>query len=162
GRGLGRLERRAYRAGQLERECFVRLQTGIAVDGYGDRLRAGGGRVPAQQRATRVVVAVGDGRSAVDSRIDRKSTRLNSSHQITTLSLHDALPICGRGLGRLERRAYRAGQLERECFVRLQTGIAVDGYGDRLRAGGGRVPAQQRATRVVVAVGDGRSAVDSR
>src|SRR5947208_3069488 len=32
--------------------------------------------------------------------VDRKSTRLNSSHQINTLSLHDALPIYSRVLRR--------------------------------------------------------------
>src|SRR5476649_2189398 len=39
---------------------------------------------------------------------DRKSTRLNSSHtEIYTLSLHDALPIYGRGRPRLRRGAAR-------------------------------------------------------
>src|SRR5476649_960134 len=40
---------------------------------------------------------LGDQFTAADVYLDRKSTRLNSSHtEIYTLSLHDALPIYGR------------------------------------------------------------------
>src|SRR5476649_1329132 len=38
--------------------------------------------------------------------LDRKSTRLNSSHTVIyTLSLHDALPICGEGNRRFQSRS---------------------------------------------------------
>src|ERR1044072_1183584 len=64
--------------------------------------------------------------SPLGSTIDRKSTRLNSSHtaisrmpsfffndtattEIYTLSLHDALPICRLGLGPCQRQRAGAG-----------------------------------------------------
>src|ERR687886_84174 len=44
-------------------------------------------------------------RSSPNRAVDRKSTRLNSSHtEIYTLSLHDALPIYGRERGDLLAR----------------------------------------------------------
>src|SRR5438552_450653 len=60
---------------------------------------------------------------------DRKSTRLNSSHQITTLSLHDALPICQRHpayrLSSSKSDAFQAGAM---CF----DGRATDRVDDRI------------------------------
>src|ERR1044072_214799 len=57
-------------------------------------LKAGGAYVPLDPR-----YPAGRLRLMLEDR-DRKSTRLNSSHtEIYTLSLHDALPICGVGGG---------------------------------------------------------------
>src|SRR5947208_2748561 len=57
---------------------------------------------------------------------DRKSTRLNSSHQINTLFLHDALPIFGRGVdgaiqfGAMFRQRIIERDVENELFEMLQ------------------------------------------
>src|SRR5476649_1397089 len=48
-------------------------------------------------------------------RRDRKSTRLNSSHtEIYTLSLHDALPICGDRIDEQYRQRLMQGADDRE------------------------------------------------
>src|SRR5882672_4448912 len=57
---------------------------------------------PAGMATSRVALRLTQTRTAATDLIDRKSTRLNSSHTVIyTLSLHDALPICAvpaRGL----------------------------------------------------------------
>src|ERR671927_508184 len=52
------------------------------------------------------------GTKSSQTQVDRKSTRLNSSHtEIYTLSLHDALPIC-HGIGLLAPVTVRAEDAE--------------------------------------------------
>src|SRR5579875_428687 len=65
------------------------------------------------------------------SKIDRKSTRLNSSHtEIYTLSLHDALPICMPSLGE-EGGQLGARDLQVSRDLRRSGWRRLDGVEDR-------------------------------
>src|SRR5207244_4254395 len=84
-------------------------------------------------------------------RADRKSTRLNSSHQIisyavfcfpapahiSTLSLHDALPICFPGAGQPGRRVRRCEPL-RSTSQQPRRAIAASGHSESTLRRGGR------------------------
>src|ERR1044072_2282521 len=65
--------------------------------------------------------------SRIEGSIDRKSTRLNSSHtDVYTLSLHDALPICGSG-----RHVHRAGGIAETEHRRVRATADFHGVEDR-------------------------------
>src|SRR6476646_434842 len=65
----------------------------------GKRSTRAAGHGPAERAMARIEEEVAIARPADQGRVDRKSTRLNSSHTVIyTLSLHDALPICRQAL----------------------------------------------------------------